>query len=842
MRVPAGILVLVATFWISTASQSIDSRLMEADLAWDRGDYPTALSGYLALLETPDADRFLDPIALQTGELFHTRELTRDGSAPRYSPTGEHFTYEIGRGVTRTTRLASAAAPEVVLAELPGYGAVFSPDGSRLAYLALSATSEMRDLERSADLRTGTERTKQLAALARLTETAARITVRQLSSGQEREIEVAARKSGLLLLPNDGVLFTGRDNEDKADQLFLAGEDGRPRKLTEGERGQVLLALNTSGTAALFNERPASGGSRSKEPVRFGLVSLPEGGVTFVIGSAPAFSADGGSVAYISRAEALHQLAVRSVTDSSDVTVIRSGPERLDAPAWAPDGGRLAFQMMQMHDWELHVIARDGTGEMRITREIQHDIGARFLSNDRLLGLMGEVRHRRSYLYDLPANRRIRLFHNNTVRTISPEYAWAPAPDGTKLLIVAERDGDTVSPERGVYLMDLTRRATIDELRARVTTSLRLEQALRTTGRKLFAPIADAVRAVVEQVSTARIFGYEKALFDFDSKHVTKPGNKLAAEYLFNTYRSFGYEPEYQHFSVKGALDGRTANVLATLKGTVNPELVYVVSSHFDSVAEGPGADDNTSGTAALLETARILATRPQPATIVFASFSAEESGLLGSREYVRRAKDANVRIAGALNNDMLGWTNDHRLDNTIRYSSPGIRDIQHAAAMQFSRLITYDALYYKNTDAHAYYEVYGDLVGGLGGYPILGNPHYHQPHDALETVNHQLVAEVAKTTTATVMLLASSPSRVKDLQIDSAPNGTVAVSWAPSPEKSVVEYRVVWGPADRPESQQIRVNRAATTIKAARGAVVAVKAVNDKRLEGWDWARATIP
>jgi len=88
------------------------------------------------------------------------------------------------------------------------------------------------------------------------------------------------------------------------------------------------------------------------------------------------------------------------------------------------------------------------------------------------------------------------------------------------------------------------------------------------------------------------------------------------------------------------------------------------------------------------------------PATIVFASFTGEEAGLLGSREFVRRAVEGRMKIAGALNNDMVGWANDHRLDNTIRYSNRGIRDVQHAAAMQFSRLITYDALYYKSTDA----------------------------------------------------------------------------------------------------------------------------------------------
>src|SRR4051794_1605433 len=69
-----------------------------------------------------------------------------------------------------------------------------------------------------------------------------------------------------------------------------------------------------------------------------------------------------------------------------------------------------------------------------------------------------------------------------------------------------------------------------------------------------------------------------------------------------NRYTSFGYEPEYQWFAARGALGGQTANVVATLKGTINPELVYVVSSHYDSVAAGPGADDDSSGTAALLE------------------------------------------------------------------------------------------------------------------------------------------------------------------------------------------------------------------------------------------------
>jgi Zn-dependent M28 family amino/carboxypeptidase len=342
-------------------------------------------------------------------------------------------------------------------------------------------------------------------------------------------------------------------------------------------------------------------------------------------------------------------------------------------------------------------------------------------------------------------------------------------------------------------------------------------------------------------VSTARIYGYEKALFDFDSKHISRPGNRRAGEYLFETYKSFGYAPEYQWFENRTADGGRTANVIATLKGTVNPELVYVVSSHYDSVAAGPGADDDSSGTAALLEAARVLAANPMPATIVFASFTGEESGLLGSREYVRRAVESKTRMVGALNNDMIGWANDQRLDNTIRYSNPGIRDIQHGAAMLFTKLITYDALYFKSTDAAAYYDAYGDIVGGIGSHPVLSNPHYHQAHDLLEFVNHQLIAETSKTTVATLMLLASSPSRLNNLKIDSRSAAGITVSWDPAAEKGVTSYVVSYSvPGGTTGRLTVKTPRATVPALPA-GAVVSVKALNDRGLEGWDVARLTI-
>jgi hypothetical protein len=237
-----------------------------------------------------------------------------------------------------------------------------------------------------------------------------------------------------------------------------------------------------------------------------------------------------------------------------------------------------------------------------------------------------------------------------------------------------------------------------------------------------------------------------------------------------------------------------------------------------------------------------VLAGHPLPATIVFASMTGEEAGLLGSREFVRRAVAAKVHVAGVLNNDMIGWANDARLDNTIRYSNPGIRDIQHAAAMMFTKLITYDTLYWKGTDAMSFYDAYGDIIGGVGSYPVLGSPYYHEPTDLLQNENHQLIAETSKTTVASIMLMASAPSRLTNLKV--APSGTgVAVTWTPSPEKGVTSYVVAYGPPESPLEHRLTTTVAEAVLPGplAPGTTVSVKAVNARGLEGWDWARVDL-
>jgi hypothetical protein len=869
------ILLVLAAF--STSGQAPHTERQVADVAWDAGDYITALSGYIRLLGGPSADQALEPIALQTGELFTTHEITADGLAPRLSPDGRLVSYESGAGAATRTRVVQAAEGHAPVAEFTGRGASFSPAGDRVVYLRPALSDDVVQAQKALDAlpADSMQRAQAGARVNWLLMTASTLVVRDLASGRESELRTDGLLKAAPVWSADGktVYFIGaRENDASRSDVYQASENAAPERLTDADGVKLFPIVDPTGAYLLYTVgamspfgppatpggapggRPAgpptgpavspqAGAAQAGQAPRFGIVHLATRRTNVITGSSPTMSADGSAVAYLVLArEAGHENTLFVMPAFGTPVAVKTTTDRLASPALSPDGRRVAFQMMPREDWEFFIVNADGTSEVRVTREIQHDVQPMFLTTDLLLGVMGEPRHRRSYLYDLKTGARMRLFHNNTVRTIAPEYAWAASRDGSTLVISAERDGDTVSPERGVYLMNLTRKVTKEQVLARLKAALAAETDLRDRGRRMFQPIAAQVRQILGQASVSRVYGYEKDLYAFDSKHISRPGNRKAIEYLTKTYETFGYKPEQQWFAPRGALDGKSANVLATLKGTENPDLIYVVSSHFDSNANCAGADDDTSGTAALLEAARLLAKTPMPATIVFASFTGEEAGLLGSREYVRQAVEKKLKVVGALNNDMIGWANDHRLDNTIRYSNRGIRDVQHAAAMQFTKLITYDALYFKGTDANAYFDAWGDIVGGIGSYPVLASPHYHQPHDQLETVNHELVTEVAKTTAATLMYLASSPSRLKDVKVERYENGAAELSWTAPPEQGVREYIIGVGSTVENITERLRVNGTRARVANVKaGSIVGVKAVNRRRLEGWDWGRATV-
>jgi hypothetical protein len=104
-------------------------------------------------------------------------------------------------------------------------------------------------------------------------------------------------------------------------------------------------------------------------------------------------------------------------------------------------------------------------------------------------------------------------------------------------------------------------------------------------------------------------------------------------------------------------------NVVATLRGDVTPQRAYVVTGHYDSrvtdvmnaTADAPGADDDASGVATIMELARVMSTRRSEATIIFAAVAGEEQGLFGSTHLAQQMKAAGVDVQGMFSNDIIG-------------------------------------------------------------------------------------------------------------------------------------------------------------------------------------------
>ncbi len=139
-------------------------------------------------------------------------------------------------------------------------------------------------------------------------------------------------------------------------------------------------------------------------------------------------------------------------------------------------------------------------------------------------------------------------------------------------------------------------------------------------------------------------------------------GNDLAADYLLEKLRSYGLPVEDINYRAGGR------NIIATQEGRTNPSDIYIICGHYDTVVEG-GADDNASGTAAVLEAARILSSYNLEYTVKYALWDEEENGLIGSRDYAQKAAAAGENILAVLNIDMIGYDGNQnkRFDIDVR-------------------------------------------------------------------------------------------------------------------------------------------------------------------------------
>ena len=308
MKRPLIVAALVAAVCIPVWGRS-DTPLEAAALAWDRGDYTTALKLYLEILDSPGAPAAIETIALQTGELYRTTELTRDGESPVFSPDSRRVAFETGSGLVRKTRIipvGNAARVESPI-ELPGVDAAFSVDGLKVAYLRLPGGPDATAAQTALDTAAQTDRPQRLNALNQLIATASRVVVRELATGVESTLDTGTLRITAIACGADSILVTGYPSEGGAAQIYDVAEGRAPVQRTTGDGDKTIQVRNSTGTALVFTTRATGSGGRggrggsAAATAGFGVLSLPDGRATMVTGSAPAFSSDGATIAFIAR-------------------------------------------------------------------------------------------------------------------------------------------------------------------------------------------------------------------------------------------------------------------------------------------------------------------------------------------------------------------------------------------------------------------------------------------------------------------------------------------------------------------------------------------------------------
>ena len=284
-------------------------------------------------------------------------------------------------------------------------------------------------------------------------------------------------------------------------------------------------------------------------------------------------------------------------------------------------------------------------------------------------------------------------------------------------------------------------------------------------------------------------------------------------------------------------------NVIATLKGTTDPTRIYVVSGHYDSMCssptdakcDAPGANDDASGTAAVIELARVMSKMKFDATIVFMTVPGEEQGLLGAAYYAEQALQNKTDIEAMFTNDIIGGVTSFKNAanrQTVRVFSEGVPSNEteqqattrrgtggenDSASRQLARFIKESAdLYSPKFGVMMVYRRDRYLRGGdhipfvERGFAAVRftetNEDYNHQHQNVRTENNVFygdtpeyvdfgyVANVTKVNAASLARLALAPARPKNAGMVTTRLGNdTELKWDASTESDIAGYEIVW-------------------------------------------------
>jgi hypothetical protein len=248
----------------------------------------------------------------------------------------------------------------------------------------------------------------------------------------------------------------------------------------------------------------------------------------------------------------------------------------------------------------------------------------------------------------------------------------------------------------------------------------------------------------------ASVSAHIKTLEAFGSRYYAVEGNRAAQAYIETCLRDYGYAVERSLAAYEGGSFASPWAVKAGKAGTAGS--LYLLTAHFDSISQdeqgsileaAPGADDNATGVAVLLEVAKALSRLDLEQSVGFVFFNVEEVGLHGSKQFAAEFKERGSRLDGVINVDTIGtWPLSLSLGGKVNYvtnepSRPFLERIQGAFSLPMKPAETP----WQDDQASFWAE----------GYPAIElteegcTPAMHTPRDTSEKVDSVSVAMVAQ-------------------------------------------------------------------------------------------------
>lgn len=368
-----------------------------------------------------------------------------------------------------------------------------------------------------------------------------------------------------------------------------------------------------------------------------------------------------------------------------------------------------------------------------------------------------------------------------------------------------------------------------------------------------------AIRQMINEVSARRIEADIRKLVSFGTRNTLSEqdnparGIGAARDWIFGEFQKISaacgnclivekqsfLQPKANRIPEPTTL----TNVVATLRGTTDPDRVYVVSGHYDSMCssstdakcDAPGANDDASGTAAVIELARVMSKKKFDATIIFMTVPGEEQGLLGAVYFARQAVEKKMNIEGMFTNDIIGGVTTHKnsvFRNRVRVFAEGVptNETEQQAATrrsvggendspsrQLGRYVKEQAArYLKNFSAWVIYR--RDRYGRGGDHiPFLERgfaavrftepdedyTHQHQNvrtekgifyGDTPEFVDFGYVANATRVNLIALASLANAPAKPKNVGIVTGRlTNDTDLKWDANTDADIAGYEVVW-------------------------------------------------